>query len=64
MNALILTLFVSLLLALLGLVELALHIRRGEHRHAERLALLPLADDGAIAVQDSQPTPLRDGELK
>ena len=45
MNALMLTLFVSLLLAILGLFEFAIHLRRGEHRHGDRLALLPLEDD-------------------
>jgi len=55
MNALVLTLFVSLLLAILGLLEFALHLRRGDHRHGDRLALLPLEDDGGDRVQ-AQPS--------
>ncbi len=54
MNALTLTLFVSLLLAILGLLEFAMHLMRGDHRHGDRLALLPLDDDGGAPVQAAQ----------
>jgi hypothetical protein len=57
MNALVLTLFVSLLLALLGLLEFAMHLRRGDHRHGDRLALLPLDDDGGEPVQRPSTSP-------
>jgi hypothetical protein len=60
MNALVLTLFVSLLLAILGLLEFAMHLRRGDHRHGDRLALLPLDDDGGEPVQRSSTSPLGD----
>jgi|LauGreDrversion4_2_1035121.scaffolds.fasta_scaffold3563919_2 hypothetical protein len=60
MNALVLTLFVSLLLAMLGLLEFAMHLRRGDHRHGDRLALLPLDDDGGATVQASSTAPLGD----
>ncbi len=60
MNALILTLFVSLLLAILGLLEFAMHLRRGDHRHGDRLALLPLDDDGGETVQAPSTVPLGD----
>ena len=45
MNALGLTLFVSALLLVYGLVQFVAAWLRKDHDHADRLALLPLADD-------------------
>ena len=45
MNALLLTLFVSLGLAALAVVSFAWRAARGEHEHGTRLSLLPLEDD-------------------
>ncbi|HEY1098657.1 MAG TPA: cytochrome oxidase [Myxococcota bacterium] len=47
MNALVLTLFVSALLFVYGLVQFAVAWARRDHQHADRLALLPLDDDVA-----------------
>lgn len=45
MNALHLTLFVSALLLAYGLVQFTAAWLRKDHEHADRLAVLPLADD-------------------
>jgi hypothetical protein len=45
MNALILTVFCSAVLLVYGLVQFVAAWSRGEHLEADRLALLPLADD-------------------
>ena len=50
MNALVLTLFVSALLFVYGLVQFAAAWRRRDHQHADRLSLLPLEDDDVIAA--------------
>jgi cbb3-type cytochrome oxidase maturation protein len=42
---LILTLFVSLVLALGGVGFFVWSVRQGAHEHSDRLALLPLRDD-------------------
>lgn len=45
MNALLLTLFVSLVLAGLGVLLFVHGVVQGDHEHADRLSLLPLEDD-------------------
>ena len=45
MNALILTLFVSLMLALGAVLLFTWGYLKGEHDHADRLSLLPLEDE-------------------
>ena len=45
MDVLIVTLFVSLLLVLAGLVLFVLRLRAGDFEHGERLSLLPLKED-------------------
>lgn len=45
MDALIVTLFVSLVLVVAGLVLFVLRMRAGDFDHGERLSLLPLQDD-------------------
>jgi cbb3-type cytochrome oxidase maturation protein len=44
-DVLILTLFVSLILAGAGVGLFIWSVRQGTHEHAERLALLPIEDD-------------------
>ncbi|MGE0791817.1 MAG: cbb3-type cytochrome oxidase assembly protein CcoS [Sandaracinaceae bacterium] len=48
MEALILTLFVSLLLAGAFLAGFVRSVTSGAHEHGERLALLPLSDDRVV----------------
>lgn len=45
MNVIVLQIFVSLGLVILSLVLFAFSFREKTHEHAQRLALLPLADD-------------------
>ncbi len=45
MDILIVTLFVSLVLVLAGLVLFVLRMRAGDFDHGDRLSLLPLQDD-------------------
>ena len=45
MNALILTLFVSLMLAAAAMLLFTWGYLKGEHEHSDRLALLPLEED-------------------
>ena len=45
MDILILTLFVSLVLAAAGIGFFIWSVKQGTHEHSERLALLPLEDD-------------------
>jgi len=62
MDALILTLFVSLVLLVGALVLLAKVINEGDLEHAERLSLLPLDDDVASPARPT--TALADGKGK
>ncbi|MFT7581828.1 MAG: hypothetical protein ACI9MR_003506 [Myxococcota bacterium] len=55
MNALVLTLFVSLGLVVLGLIFFLSSYLRGDNEHADRLALLPLADDDPPLAYSQQP---------
>lgn len=57
MNALLLTVFVSLVLLGYGLVQFVAAWLRGEHQHADRLALLPLED----APHSTEPHAVVDG---
>ncbi|MDP2341861.1 MAG: cytochrome oxidase [Deltaproteobacteria bacterium] len=57
MNALTLTLFVSALLLLYGLVQFVAAWLRRDHEHADRLALLPLLDDEGPATAPPGETP-------
>jgi high-affinity Fe2+/Pb2+ permease len=50
MNAMFLTLFVSAVLFVYGLVQFAAAWVRRDHQHADRLSLLPLDDDVATAT--------------
>ena len=45
MNVLILTFFVSIILAVGGIVLYVYGFKAGSHEHLDRLALLPLEDD-------------------
>lgn len=45
MNAIFLTLFVSLILVIGSGLFFGFLFRQGTHQHADRLALLPLTDD-------------------
>lgn len=54
MDALILTMFVSLFLAATGVALFAWLVRARTFDHADRLALLPLEEDGAVSTP---PTP-------
>lgn len=49
MNALLLTVFVSAILLVYGLVQFVAAWSRGEHLQADRLALLPLEDSAFIS---------------
>ena len=45
MDILIVTLFVSLVLVMAGLVLFVLRLRAGDFDHGDRLSLLPLSED-------------------
>ena len=45
MEALILTLFVSLMFAAVGIGFFIWSVKQGTHEHSERLALLPMEND-------------------
>lgn len=45
MNVIILQVFVGLILAAGALILFAYSVRSGDHEHAERLSLLPIAED-------------------
>ncbi len=45
MNAIHLTLFVSFVIALLGVLLFIYSVGQRDHSHADRLSLLPLEDD-------------------
>ena len=51
MQALILTLFVSLILVAAAVALLVVVIRRGDLEHGDRLSLLPLQDDQPAASE-------------
>ena len=53
MNAIYLTLFVSLILAVLGVLLFLRGVHMGDQDHTERLALLPLDDDENLSAQES-----------
>lgn len=57
MEILILTIFVSLALALLGVGFFVWTVRSGTGEHADRLALLPLEEDAAEKRKTSPPAP-------
>jgi len=52
MEALMLTLFASVVLAVSAVLFFAWNVRGKSHEHTEHLALLPLADDDAPATED------------
>ncbi|MEM9553602.1 MAG: cytochrome oxidase [Acidobacteriota bacterium] len=54
MDILIITLFVSLLLVVAGLVLFVLRLSAGDFEHGDRLSLLPLEQD---ETQESQKNP-------
>ncbi len=57
MEVLILEVFVSLLLVAGSLVLFAWTVRQRDHEHSDRLALLPLEEDGALPDgADREPT--------
>lgn len=60
MNALYLTLFVSFVIALLGVLLFIYSVGQRDHSHADRLSLLPLEDDAsstpATPVEDRPST--------
>ncbi len=47
MNAIHLTLFVSFIIALLGVLLFIYSVGQRDHSHADRLSLLPLEDDAS-----------------
>jgi hypothetical protein len=64
MNALVLTLFISLILVLGAILLLGRSAGAGDFDHADRLSLLPLEDDivpagKEIAPRPDSPTPIR-----
>jgi nitrogen fixation-related uncharacterized protein len=65
MDVLILLIFVSLLLVIGGVLLLVFGLAQGDFEHAERLSLLPLADDietpAAIAPAPRTPSPSSQG---
>lgn len=52
MSALVLTLFVSLGLAGLGVLLYAHGVHQGDHEHTDRLSLFPLHDDDVVQTSD------------
>ena len=54
MEVLILTVFVSLVLAAAGVGLFVWSIKSGTHEHADRLALLPIEDDVNDAPREAQ----------
>jgi cbb3-type cytochrome oxidase subunit 3 len=48
-NAIHLTLFVSFIIALLGVLLFVHSVGQRDHSHADRLSLLPLEDDASSA---------------
>ena len=57
MNVLLLTVFVSLMLALGAVLLFSWGWSKGEHQHSDRLALLPLEDDGPPSSSASLESP-------
>lgn len=57
MNALVLTLFISLSLAGLGVLGFFAAARQRDHDHSDRLSLLPLDDDEAGAPTSRRMVP-------
>ncbi|MDY7092919.1 MAG: cytochrome oxidase [Acidobacteriota bacterium] len=55
MDILIVTLFVSLLLGVAGLVLFVLRLAAGDFEHGDRLSLLPLEQDEPENSLDEQP---------
>ncbi len=53
MEALMLTVFVSILLVAASLLFFAWNLHHGSHDHSERLALLPLEEDARLAPPES-----------
>ncbi|MFK7984891.1 MAG: cbb3-type cytochrome oxidase assembly protein [Sandaracinaceae bacterium] len=53
MNVLILTMFVSLILAVAGVGFFIWTVRQGAHEHGDRLALLPL-ESGETITKDPE----------
>lgn len=45
MNVLVITVFVSLILAIAGLLLFVSRVRDGDFEHGDRLSLLPLGDE-------------------
>ena len=54
MDVLIVTLFVSLMLVIAGLVLFILRMRAGDFEHGDRLSLLPLQDDETADSSDDE----------
>lgn len=53
MNALVLTLFVSLVLVIGSALLFGFLFRERTHEHADRMALLPLEDDGTTQQKET-----------
>jgi hypothetical protein len=49
MNVIVLQVFVGLMLVAFALLLLAFSVKHGDHEHADRLSLLPLEEDPAVA---------------
>ncbi len=62
MNALFLTLFVSIVLALGGVLLFAFGFAQRDHEHADRLSLLPLHDDTAYIASAAASAPQQPAE--
>jgi hypothetical protein len=54
-NALILTLFVSLVLAAFAILAFVFVVRQRDHEHSDRLSLLPLEDDAITSAEQGNP---------
>jgi hypothetical protein len=63
MDVLIVTVFVSLILVIAGLVLFVTRLRQGDFEHGDRLSLLPL-EDSERPVADPQGKPQEDPQTE
>ena len=57
MNVLVITVFVSLMLAVAGVLLFVFRVRDGDFEHGDRLSLLPLGDDTGADSSEEDPEP-------
>ena len=58
MDVLIVTVFVSLILVVAGLILFVSRLHGGDFEHGDRLSLLPLSDDGGDEDPGEAPDPM------